>query len=93
MPGLFDAGNWRTLVGVLYPPTELWDAIKDNWQEAAVIAAYASVPLVVLYGLHGFRRRRSTSSASGGGLSDATATTETSQREEKTVPLYLSRFS
>ena len=57
VPGLFDAGNWRTLGGVLYPPTELWDAIKDTWQEAAVIAAYASVPLAALYGLHGFRRR------------------------------------
>ena len=57
VPGLFDAGNWRTLGGLLYPPTELWDAMKDNWQEAAVIGSYASVPLAALYGLHGFRRR------------------------------------
>ena len=57
VPGLFDAGNWRTLVGLLYPPTELWDAVKDNWREAAVLATYASVPLAALYGLHGFRSR------------------------------------
>ena len=57
VPGFLDPGNWRALVGLLYPPSELWDAMKDRWREAAVIAAYASVPLAALYGLHGFVRR------------------------------------
>jgi patatin-related protein len=54
--GWADADNWRALWNVLWPISELWDAMKLNWRDAAVIGAYASVPLAGLYGLHGFVR-------------------------------------
>jgi predicted acylesterase/phospholipase RssA len=49
-----------TLVAVVvlaYAAPELWGAIDDGgWRAAAAVAAFASVPVAFLYGLHGFVR-------------------------------------
>lgn len=57
LSGLVDGNTWRGVGHLAHSPSELWDAMKRNWREAAVIAAYASVPLAALYGLQGFVRR------------------------------------
>jgi patatin-related protein len=54
--GAVDLHNWRTLLNLLTSPTQLWEGIKQNWREVMVVCAYASVPLALLYGMHGFVR-------------------------------------
>lgn len=53
----FSVSNLLDLVDLVGSPSELWDSCRAHWRDAAVVAAYASIPVAGAYGLKGFVRR------------------------------------